>query len=285
MKYLLEGCLIAVILAVSISPSIAQSAPAASAGALFAGTWEGKMNGLPGISLEIQESSGTVGGSVVFYFQQRSDPNSPWQVVRETAVPMVSPHVEGRTLSFEVQHHVCHGCSELGPNVRFRMTLAGSDEARLWKLDETTDSDKGLELTRKTQVDSPTAQAMQKGVSVELARTDSAVPVPEADNPDALIITVTETGRIYFGIDPVTQDTLAEKLKARPSHDTQTLYIKADARTPYAGVVKVLDAAGAAGVAGVTLLTTQSKTTQAGKVASPDGIEMELARRSPAASK
>jgi biopolymer transport protein ExbD len=96
---------------------------------------------------------------------------------------------------------------------------------------------------------------------------------------------VTETGRIYFGIDPVTQDTLAEKLKARPSHDTQTLYIKADARTPYAGVVKVLDAAGAAGVAGVTLLTTQSKTTQAGKVASPDGIEMELARRSPAASK
>ena len=129
------------------------------------------------------------------------------------------------------------------------------------------------------------APAMQKGISVELARTHSAVPVPEADNPDALIITVTETGRIYFGIDPVTQDTLAEKLKARPSHDTQTLYIKADARTPYAGVVKVLDAAHAARVLSVTLLTTQPKATLVGTMASPEGIEMELARRSPPSTK
>lgn len=130
-----------------------------------------------------------------------------------------------------------------------------------------------------------TAQGMQKGISVELAPTSSAVPVPDADNPDALIITVTDTGRIYFGIDPVTPDALAEKLKIRMSHRTQNLYIKADARVPYTQVVKVFDAARAAGVAGVTLLTTQPKTTQTGKVLSPEGIEMELARRSPAAPK
>ena len=130
-----------------------------------------------------------------------------------------------------------------------------------------------------------TAQVMQRGISVELAPTSSAGPVPEADNPDALIITVTDTGRIYFGIDPVAPDALAEKLKGRRSRHTQNLYIKADARVPYTYVVKVLDAAHAAGVAGVTLLTTQPKTTQAGKVVSPEGIEMELARRSPAAPK
>jgi len=129
------------------------------------------------------------------------------------------------------------------------------------------------------------AQAMQKGISVELAATRSAVAVPDADRQDALIITVTESGALYLGIDSVTPDTLAEKLKARPSHHTQTLYIKADARAPYAGVVKVLDAAHTAGVAGVTLLTTQPQTTQAGTVAFPEGIEMELARRSPAAAK
>lgn len=129
------------------------------------------------------------------------------------------------------------------------------------------------------------AQVMQKGISVELAPTKSAAPVPEADNADALIITVTDTGRIYFGIDSVAPDALAEKLKGRLSRHTQTFYIKADARAPYACVVKVLDAARAAGVAGVTLLTTQPKTTQAGKVVSPEGIEMELARRSPAAPK
>src|SRR5437764_12593231 len=98
------------------------------------------------------------------------------------------------------------------------------------------------------------AQAMQKGISVELASTTSAVPVPDADNQDALIVTVTETGKLYFGIDAVTPDALLKELKNRISHPTQNLYIKADSRAPYAGVVKVLDAAHTAGIASVTLL-------------------------------
>jgi biopolymer transport protein ExbD len=129
------------------------------------------------------------------------------------------------------------------------------------------------------------AQAMQQGISVELAPASSVVPVPDADNADALIITVTDTGRLYFGIDPVPPSSLAEKLKNRLSHGAQSLYIKADARAPYAYVVKVFDAARTAGVANVTLLTTQPKTTQAGTVTSPEGIELELARRSPAVPK
>ena len=126
---------------------------------------------------------------------------------------------------------------------------------------------------------------MQQGISVELATTTSAVPVPDADNPDALIITVTDTGKLYFGIDPVTSESLTQKLNGRLSRGRQNLYIKADARAPYANVVKVLDAARAAGVARVTLLTTQPKAAQAGTVVLPEGIEMELARRSPAAPK
>ncbi|MFZ0138292.1 MAG: biopolymer transporter ExbD [Candidatus Sulfotelmatobacter sp.] len=128
------------------------------------------------------------------------------------------------------------------------------------------------------------AQAMQKGISVELARTSSAVPVPNADKQEALIITVTDSGGLYFGIDPVTPQALAEKLEAHSSY-TQTLYIKADARAPYASVVKVLDAAHAARVLSVTLLTTQPKTTRVGTAVSPEGIEMELARRSAPATK
>jgi biopolymer transport protein ExbD len=130
-----------------------------------------------------------------------------------------------------------------------------------------------------------TAQTMQKGISVELAPTRSAVAVPDAENPDALIITVTDTGKLYLGIDAVTPGSLAEKLKGRLSHGPQNLYIKADARAPYACVVKVLDAARTAGVASVTLLTAQPKTAQAGTAVPPEGIEMELARRAPAATK
>jgi biopolymer transport protein ExbD len=93
------------------------------------------------------------------------------------------------------------------------------------------------------------AQGLQKGISVEMATTSSAVPAPGADNPGALIITVTDTGKLYFGIDPVTLVSLAEKLKGRLSDRTEILYIKADARAPYTSVVKVLDAARTAGVA------------------------------------
>jgi biopolymer transport protein ExbD len=120
--------------------------------------------------------------------------------------------------------------------------------------------------------------AMQKGISVELASTRSAVPVPGADSEEALIIAVTDNGGLYLGINPVTPEALAEKLKARQSQHAQTLYIKADARAPYASVVKVLDAAHAARVLSVTLLTTLPKTTQVGTLVSPEGIEMELTR-------
>ncbi len=127
--------------------------------------------------------------------------------------------------------------------------------------------------------------AMQKGISVELARTSSAVPVPDADKQEAWIIAVTDSGGLFLGIDPVTPEALAEKLKARQSQHAQTLYIKADARAPYASVVKVLDAAHSAHVLSVTLLTTQPKATRVGTLVSPEGIEMELARRSAPATK
>lgn len=125
------------------------------------------------------------------------------------------------------------------------------------------------------------AQTLQKGISVDLARASGAMPVPEADNENAVIVTVTETGRLYLGIDPVKPDSLSEKLKARQS-SSQTLYIKADARAPYANVVRVLDAAHVAHISAVTLLTTQPSPTPAGGVVPPQGIEMEMARRSPA---
>ena len=140
-------------------------------------------------------------------------------------------------------------------------------------------------VTTMSEVPRSSAQAMQKGISVELASTSSAVSVPLADKQDALIVTVSQSGKLYFGIDAVTPDALVKELKNRMSQRTQNLYIKADARAPYAWVVKVLDAAHEAGITSVTLLTSQTKTTQAGTVVSPEGIEMELARRSPAATK
>jgi hypothetical protein len=111
----------------------------------FAGTWEGKMNDLPGIDLNIDEAGGKVSGTIVFYFQERSNANEPWHVAGESPVPLLAPRVDERILTFEVQHHKCHTCPELGPNVKFRVELAGPNEAQLWKL-ENEEQKKGNEL-------------------------------------------------------------------------------------------------------------------------------------------
>jgi hypothetical protein len=111
------------------------------------------MNGLPGIDLKIREANGKIDGVAIFYFQERKDVNSPWQVKGESPAPFLAPQVEGQTLTFEVQHHKCHTCAELGPNVKFRVKLTGPNTARLWKLDK-PDADKdlgpGMLLVRRT---------------------------------------------------------------------------------------------------------------------------------------
>jgi hypothetical protein len=140
------------------SPLVAQSAAGVPEKSPFAGTWEGKMNDLPGIDLKIDEASGRVGGVIVFYYQERSNANEPWHVAGESPVPLLAPHVEGKTLTFEVQHHKCHGCAELGPNVKFRVELTGPNEARLWKLenkDANKDLGPGLKLVRRPESASP----------------------------------------------------------------------------------------------------------------------------------
>ena len=71
----------------------------------------------------------------------------------EHPAPLLVPGVEGKTLTFEVEHRKCHECVELGQNAEFRMELRGPDEARL-KLDEQR-ADKGLgpglRLTRRNE--------------------------------------------------------------------------------------------------------------------------------------
>ena len=117
----------------------------------FGGTWEGHMNNLPGIDLNINEAGGKISGNITFYFQERSDPNGPWHIQGEDRTPLLAPRVEGKALTFEVQHHKCHGCAELGPNVKFRMELTGPNEALLWNLGQQEASKNpgpGLQLVR-----------------------------------------------------------------------------------------------------------------------------------------
>lgn len=134
---------------------MAQSLPPAVAKPSFAGTWEGFMNDLPGLKITIQQNAEQIEGTAVFYFQSLGA-DKQWHVSENgPAVPLLDPKVKDNVLSFEVPHHKCHGCTELGPNVKFVMRLTGAHEALLYQIRNDSKDDspsgQGLKLIRRQQ--------------------------------------------------------------------------------------------------------------------------------------
>jgi len=103
---------------------------------------------------------------------------------------------------------------------------------------------------------------LQKGVSVDMAKVNNPAPMEDADKEDALLVSVTRDGHVYFGSDSITVDALTTKVKDRLANKLdKRVYVKADMRARYGGVVEVVDAVRAAGVDDLGLLTDQRKTT------------------------
>ena len=84
---------------------------------------------------------------------------------------------------------------------------------------------------------------LQRGVTVQMPVTSNAVAVPNADTEDALVVALTADGTAYLRGDPLPASDLAGRVSSILStRNEKTLYIKADARVPYARVVEVIDA-------------------------------------------
>ena len=101
---------------------------------------------------------------------------------------------------------------------------------------------------------------LQKGVTVDLAKVNSPVQMPDADKEDALIVAVMRNGDIFFGNDRIQPEQLTNKVKDRIANRTSKIvYLRADARAKYKSVVDVVDNVRAAGVDDLGLLTDQKK--------------------------
>ena len=103
---------------------------------------------------------------------------------------------------------------------------------------------------------------LQKGVSVDLAKTDNPKRMEDADREDALLVAVMRDGKTFLGSEQVKdvadltsliKDRLANKVDKR-------VYLRADARAKYGRVVEVVDNVRAAGVDQLGLLTEQRKS-------------------------
>ena len=135
--------------------------------------------------------------------------------------------------------------------------------------------------TNVTPCASAQSPAMRQGVSVQMAKTANATPMPDADNHDAWIVAVAADGGIYFGMDPVDPEGLASEMKRRPRNREQKLYIKADARASFGFVEKVLNAAKRDRFESAVLLTNQNETPALGKLVAPKGLEVLLTSAPP----
>jgi biopolymer transport protein ExbD len=120
------------------------------------------------------------------------------------------------------------------------------------------------------------AQELQKGITVQMPRTTSAIAYPAADNADAWVVAVTEDGKLYFGTKLVTPDQLAEEIKLAPGHSDEKLYIKADAHAPFAYVKSALGSARSTHFDEVVLLTSQQASSGHGDIVPPQGFEVLL---------
>jgi biopolymer transport protein ExbD len=100
--------------------------------------------------------------------------------------------------------------------------------------------------------------------------------MPEADQQNAWVVAITAHGQMYFGTEAVTPEQLLEEMKAHPRNRDAKLYIKADARAPYASVKKTLQAAKEVMFEDAVLLTKQPAAAGLGMMVPPKGFDVLL---------
>jgi len=97
---------------------------------------------------------------------------------------------------------------------------------------------------------------LQKGTSVDLAKSVNPRSMPDADKEDAVVVAVTRDGRLYLNSDQVGMEVLTDKVRDKISQRVdKTVYIKSDARAKFEVVVKAIDEVRSAGVDQLGLLT------------------------------
>jgi len=101
---------------------------------------------------------------------------------------------------------------------------------------------------------------LQKNKPVDLAQTNTARDMQDADKEDAIVVAVTRDGSIFLGNTQVQKADLTGQVKDRISNKLdKTVYLKSDARAKYGDVVAVVDEIRSAGVDQLGLLTDRTE--------------------------
>jgi len=104
---------------------------------------------------------------------------------------------------------------------------------------------------------------LQKGVSVDLVRTQNPRNMPDADKEDAVVVAITRDGKTFLGSDLVSEDLVGKVRERIAARADKTVYIKSDARAKFERVVAVVDEVRSAGVDQVGLITERVEEGEA----------------------
>jgi biopolymer transport protein ExbD len=97
---------------------------------------------------------------------------------------------------------------------------------------------------------------LQKGASVDMAKTKNPTDMQAADRDDAVMIAVTRDGKFYLKADRIAPEDITAKVTEQvSSKPDKTVFVKSDARAKYGDVVTVVDAVRNAGVDKIGLMT------------------------------
>jgi biopolymer transport protein ExbD/biopolymer transport protein TolR len=97
---------------------------------------------------------------------------------------------------------------------------------------------------------------LQKGVSVDMAKTQNPRAMADADKEDAVLLAVTRDGKYFLGADSIVIGDVTSKVKDRIVNKLdKTVYVKSDAQAKFGDVVALVDNVRAAGVDQIGLLT------------------------------
>jgi len=110
--------------------------------------------------------------------------------------------------------------------------------------------------------------ALRKGVPVQMPIANNAVEMRAADEPNATVVAITASGKVFAGIQPTEPGALSQL-------GAETIYVKADARVPFQTVLAVL---GALRGKSVVILAASPIPENSARVRSPFGIRLIVPR-------
>jgi biopolymer transport protein ExbD/biopolymer transport protein TolR len=101
---------------------------------------------------------------------------------------------------------------------------------------------------------------LQKTTPVDLAMTQNAHEMQDADKDDAIVVAITRDGSIYLKNARTAKEAITDQIKDLISNRLdKTVYVKSDARAKYGDVVAVVDEIRSAGVDQLGLLTEKAQ--------------------------